>query len=830
MIGAKCFANQITLFPDAGEKICYIVENACSDSYAEVKKECALCIIYLCRTIPSERSLDSLVKPLLQNLCHQHSRVRCKTLVALGSILSTDGRSIKLEKVISDQVLPALKSLTSDRSAKVRKILTETVTNLILSLPESQDFESVLLPLIFAGISDGCHDVQEVALRCMEELGCIEKRRTNSKEQDPLGSEKTVTAHMIVSGKSSTEICERYPLDELPSPYTKIPSIGARHLVERVFSDTLSYILRELKEWTSSRRFCAAGMLHTLLMFGGRVAGDQVHSLLSSLIVACRDEESDIASRCWECACLLGVFIEPDLLFPILLPQARGLFFSEPVSASEINNEKMIPSGESSAEQRAGSLIVLSAVLRGMSAAQLKSECDALVELLCDNSLFESESTLVQNQLLNVCSVMINTLADGSTFSDCNEEDIFSSLLTEHPFLRCSLLRVLLQLGSNSQGKYKSTNDQQSFHTRVHAIIDDLAEASGFDSTSELYESHFAELLSEILCVGASKIMYRDSSSAFSIDMDSLVLHADSFNVIRTNASDITSGHGKTQPTFAVWTKCSPQRCFFDSFIRSAFMAVGKHNGHYLQHISPVFLDTMQPERDPDMRLSMLSLLETLLSSDILIESWRHRNYIVLQLLSRALMPNLIWRAGRVATTIRKVAMACLITIVKGNILSSGQLVSFVSHPDFVGVITSCLDDGEAYTRYLTTSVLAHIFKTLKRKFDNDIALKLYPDLIKRLDDSNDEVRLGICQALQHFWLAPIGDAFHATAIEYMLDCLLVHMDDTNKQIQESVLSVLIALTEIQRSMVMKKASVAREQHRSPYFCDQLLSEAEKSF
>merc|ERR1711991_635927 len=150
--------------------------------------------------------------------------------------------------------------------------------------------------------------------------------------------------------------------------------------------------------------------------------------------------------------------------------------------------------------------------------------------------------------------------------------------------------------------------------------------------------------------------------------------------------------------------------------------------------------------------------------------------------------------------------------------MGSEELHSFVSHPDFVGVIVSCLDDSEAYTRYLTTSVLAHIFQTLKQMLDNDLALKLYPDLIKRLDDSNDEVRMGICQALQFFWSAPEGDAFHTTAIEYMLDCLLVHMDDTNIQIQEAILKVLIALAETHHDVVIKKALLARERHRSPYF------------
>ena len=56
-----------------------------------------------------------------------------------------------------------------------------------------------------------------------------------------------------------------------------------------------------------------------------------------------------------------------------------------------------------------------------------------------------------------------------------------------------------------------------------------------------------------------------------------------------------------------------------------------------------------------------------------------------------------------------------------------------------------------------------------------------------------------------------------------MADCLFVHMDDNDNEMQTYTFKALAALAKIQPNLMIRKARIARERHRSPYFCDQLI-------
>ena len=66
----------------------------------------------------------------------------------------------------------------------------------------------------------------------------------------------------------------------------------------------------------------------------------------------------------------------------------------------------------------------------------------------------------------------------------------------------------------------------------------------------------------------------------------------------------------------------------------------------------------------------------------------------------------------------------------------------------------------------------------------------LYPELLKRMDDSNDEVRVATCAAFQSFF-RKLPANWNNNAYTYILTSLFVHFDDPNKNIREAVNSVL---------------------------------------
>jgi dynein assembly factor 5, axonemal len=63
-----------------------ILQRTIIDPFPEVKKESCLCASKLAKAIPQyfHMQSESLIKPLLVTLTHQHSRVRIAAVLAIG--------------------------------------------------------------------------------------------------------------------------------------------------------------------------------------------------------------------------------------------------------------------------------------------------------------------------------------------------------------------------------------------------------------------------------------------------------------------------------------------------------------------------------------------------------------------------------------------------------------------------------------------------------------------------------------------------------------------------------------------------------------------------
>ncbi|KAJ1622122.1 hypothetical protein T492DRAFT_336521 [Pavlovales sp. CCMP2436] len=116
---------------------------------------------------------------------------------------------------------------------------------------------------------------------------------------------------------------------------------------------------------------------------------------------------------------------------------------------------------------------------------------------------------------------------------------------------------------------------------------------------------------------------------------------------------------------------------------------------------------------------------------------------------------------------------------------------------------------------------------------DEDVRA-LYPDLLKRLDDANDDVRMAVCPAMeallksanydQHF--RKPGSNLDETNLSYLVRGVLVHLDDFSPDIQQAALRVLRVAIPINPSKVCLEISAVRDRHRSPKLCDVLIAEA----
>jgi len=192
-------------------------------------------------------------------------------------------------------------------------------------------------------------------------------------------------------------------------------------------------------------------------------------------------------------------------------------------------------------------------------------------------------------------------------------------------------------------------------------------------------------------------------------------------------------------------------------------------------------------------------------------------------LLQQSLIPNSVWRVGLVASTIRKVSCACMLSLAQRSLLPLHSLQPVFS--ELLPVMKSNLADDDATTRHVSCMALGLMLKVLRRSLDGETVRLLYPEVLKRLDDSNDAVRSSACSAIAAVATSVARkEDMEGTCAEYSLDMLLVHLDDTDPGIQAAVFEAIIPyLSLVSQDYAFKALTAARETHRHPALCDRLL-------
>jgi dynein assembly factor 5 len=114
---------------------------------------------------------------------------------------------------------------------------------------------------------------------------------------------------------------------------------------------------------------------------------------------------------------------------------------------------------------------------------------------------------------------------------------------------------------------------------------------------------------------------------------------------------------------------------------------------------------------------------------------------------------------------------------------------------DLLLSVLGMLDDDDRLTRINSCYVLQALFSNEDaiRTIDNESLHKAYPDLLKRLDDVSDDIRLIMCSTLNAYIQAFHGDftiELYRSHLEDIAKILLIHMDDQNTQIQQAIFGI----------------------------------------
>ncbi|KAG9476916.1 hypothetical protein GDO78_002361 [Eleutherodactylus coqui] len=269
------------------------------------------------------------------------------------------------------------------------------------------------------------------------------------------------------------------------------------------------------------------------------------------------------------------------------------------------------------------------------------------------------------------------------------------------------------------------------------------------------------------------------------------------------------------------WTSYSIARAQYEVLVLESGPVIGDH----LSLLMPVLKTCLQQDKEPQMRLKLFTMLsKLLLKAGETVNSKGQFHLHSETLIRDILVPNLKWHAGRTAGAIRTIAVSCLWVLLQTDVLSHEEILQV--HDVLMPQILTTLEEDSKTSRLVSCRIIKTLLGICGPHLDPDKLNKIYPELVKRLDDASDEVRITAVKTLS-LWFKFIDEQYERTTyrghLEFLYRCLLVHLDDTDSALQATVLDVLKEASVAYPSVLVQEIEAVKHKHRTPVYCDQLL-------
>ncbi|XP_042248057.1 dynein axonemal assembly factor 5-like [Thunnus maccoyii] len=271
----------------------------------------------------------------------------------------------------------------------------------------------------------------------------------------------------------------------------------------------------------------------------------------------------------------------------------------------------------------------------------------------------------------------------------------------------------------------------------------------------------------------------------------------------------------------STWSSYSPQRLQLHIIVIQSGPVIGE----FVNQLMPLLRGCLQPDRDPEMRMTIFTMLaKLLLDSGNTLDSQGHFRNESEKFLCDILLPNLVWHAGRTAAAVRTSVLSCLLALLHGGAVTPGQLLCM--EEKLIPQVLSALEEDSQTGRLLACRSLSTILRLIGSSLHPEALNKVYPELLKRLDDSSEEVRSVALQALG-LWLSSLTKDYNpelcAPHLQFLFQELLLHLDDPDSSVQDQVLEILKQSSSVHPSLLKREVKAVRDKQRSPLYCHQLL-------
>lgn len=607
------------------------------------------------------------------------------------------------------------------------------------------------------------------------------------------------------------------PMDVCYDPEQSQHQVTGR-MVSFYTSQLVPIFLHGIVSWTTESRIRYLRGLYSLISLLRTQVLPYLPDTLQSLSAPIRDDESAVRAEAERCCAVLGQLVPSDVILELLIPRLLGNL-----------------SGYDTAPARTSALLLATHLLTGLtSSSNFTSELSSNLAQVLSSTLSNSSFYLFDDILVHEAALLLIQGILRNLPSPCRTTEVQYHLL-----LALLYLQSCGQVTQRDKVVIEAARHEIVQLSRLHNLpvgeydlthVMDTKTSSSTQSKSQVLAS--LAIATRAVCSASSNKMETDVVeeidifTKYSVEVDSVL--TDHFVLLFEYLSSQMQNH----------TSATLESKALDTLLRMSPRLSWKHG----DLVFPVIIPWVQPppcqqsqqQSDTsnvesmmhhiDTRLTLLALVETLVRAAS--SNWqcaphlrRHSEAILKQIV----VPNLVWRAGRIEGAIRKVAMAVGYAVLKAGAVESETLL--VSATELVPLIVSHLDDSDTTCRLIACPALQILFERLRGSFSPQAVHEIYPKLLKRLDDSCDEVRIAVLESLHFFFKCGPPSYFTGTLIDYSLDQLFIHLDDPNVIVQNTVMATILSTVSIDKDLIVEKAESNRSVHRAPLFCDKILNE-----
>ena len=355
---------------DHVDPVAAILEKSSYDKFPDVKKLASEVTVWLCAQKEAVHLKDycpGLNKALLLNLTHQQQKIRVAALQAVGAVVVLNPSTLK-------EALPCVAKLNLDRTHQLRQQVLHVMATWLKALDRGE--ASKILPILLHGAADELEQVQDTCVTLMKEVG--QSRTENASDGgDVVALPAGLTA---------------LPLQLYPKAFKGRPCLGARELVGECLEALITHLLMELSDWSATTRVKAAATMLNVLVYAEDKIGAHAEVLLMAFSKACMDDESLVCEATEKCIRLSGAFISAEVFVSIIDSNLRS-------SNASVGSQKAC-------------LAVLATLLEGSSREDVASLLPTLCDMVADMELSLPEHEDFQVHLLRVVLACISTGGD----------------------------------------------------------------------------------------------------------------------------------------------------------------------------------------------------------------------------------------------------------------------------------------------------------------------------------------------------------------------------------------------------------------------------------